>query len=77
MQYAVAPVGIGGERHFATAAERARHHPLSLDSRRRRFMVQRREPRGEIVAAGADLDTQRALPCGRQADFDRQTGTNP
>jgi len=67
MQRAVAPYGVRGERHFATAAERARHRAFRLDRERGVFIVQRCEPRGEIGAVRANLDAERALPRCRQA----------
>ena len=69
MQRAVVPGRIGRERHFATAAERTRHHAFRFHSRGGMFVMQRREPRGEFSAIRANLDAERALTRGGQTVF--------
>jgi hypothetical protein len=77
MQRAVVPGGVGRQRHFATAAQCARHHPLSLHGRRRVRVMQRRKPRFQLRAPRANLDAERALSGGRQTVVRVKMGTDP
>lgn len=77
VQLARAPHRMRGERHLAAAAERARHHPLGLDRERGLRVVQRCEPRGDVVAVRSDFDAERALARGGRARVDVEQRADP
>ena len=61
------PLGVGGERRLAAAAQRARERTLGRRRERRRTIGERPSAASEIAAIGAAFDRERTLAGRRQA----------
>ena len=77
MERAPIPGGVSGQRHAATAAQGARHRPLCMRGQPGGRVYRLRQQVTKVAGIFPDLDTQSALPCGRDHAIDLEHAADP